>query len=62
MKVGICGLGDCLSYVVKVMYELILNFNLVVFVDLEFVKVEYMEFYGILMWFYDDFVDMLVNE
>ena len=62
MKVGICGLGDRLSYVAKVMHELIPNFNLVAFADPESVKVEYMESHGISMRSYDDLADMLANE
>ncbi|RJF37507.1 Gfo/Idh/MocA family oxidoreductase [Pseudoalteromonas profundi] len=62
MKVGICGLGDRLSYVAKVMHELIPNFDLVAYADPESVKVEYMQSHGISMRAYDELADMLQNE
>lgn len=62
MKVGLCGLGDRLSYVAKVMSELIPNFELVCFADPSTVKNEYMLENGINMRQYDDLSEMLTAE
>ena len=62
MKVGLCGLGDRLSYVAKVMSEQIPNFELVCFADPSSIKNEYMLSQGINMKQYDELSDMLANE
>ncbi|RLV61097.1 gfo/Idh/MocA family oxidoreductase [Parashewanella curva] len=62
MKVGLCGLGDRLSYVAKVMQELIPNFELVAYADPSSVKLSYMEEHNIHMTGYDQLSDMLANE
>ncbi|MCP3674840.1 MAG: Gfo/Idh/MocA family oxidoreductase [Gammaproteobacteria bacterium] len=59
MKVGLCGLGDRLSYVAKVMNDLIPNFELVCFSDPSTVKYEYMQSHGISMKQYDELSEML---
>ncbi len=62
MKVGLCGLGDRLSYVAKVMSDLIPGFELVAYADPSSVKLEYMQSHGIEMKGYADLANMLRNE
>ncbi len=62
MNVGLCGLGDRLSYVAKIMSELIPGFELVAYADPSSVKLEYMQSHGIEMTGYADLADMLRNE
>lgn len=62
MKVGLCGLGDRLSYVAKVMSDLIPEFDVVAYADPASVKVEYMQSNGIEMKAYDDLTEMMENE
>lgn len=62
MKVGLCGLGDRLSYVAIVMRELIPDFELVAYADPSPVRLEYMQSHGINIKGYDDLSDMLNAE
>ncbi|MCP3675476.1 MAG: Gfo/Idh/MocA family oxidoreductase [Gammaproteobacteria bacterium] len=62
MKVGLCGLGDRLSYVAKVMSDLIHDFDVIAYADPASVKIEYMQSNGIKMNGYDDLTMMMKNE
>ena len=62
MNVGLCGLGDRLSYVAKVMRDLIPGFELAAYADPSSVKLEYMQSHGIELPGYADLASMLRNE
>lgn len=59
MKVGLCGLGDRLSYVAKVMSELIPNFQLVAYADPTPAKLDYMISHGFNLKGYAELSEML---
>lgn len=62
MKVGLCGLGDRLSYVAKVMCDLIPGFDIVAYADPSPVRLGYMHENGIEMRGYHDLDEMLARE
>ena len=61
MKVGLVGLGDRLSYVAKVMSDLIPDFNLIAYADPEPSKLSYMLENGLVLQGYAELSDMLAN-
>ena len=62
MKIGLCGLGDRLSYVAKVMRDLIPDFEPVAYTDPSPARLEYMESHDINMRGYADLNQMLHKE
>ena len=62
MKIGLCGLGDRLSYVAVVMHKLIPNFELVAYADPSSVRVDYLREHGISLSGYASLTDMLRHE
>ncbi|MGS2722656.1 Gfo/Idh/MocA family protein [Porticoccus sp. GXU_MW_L64] len=62
MKIGLCGLGDRLSYVAHVMSELIPEFDLVAYADPSPAKLDYMQEHGYNLNGYADLQTMLDKE
>ncbi len=59
MKVGLCGLGDRLSYIARTMHDLIPGFDLVAYADPTPASLDSMQQHGISMQGYSDLAEML---
>ena len=62
MNVGLCGLGDRLSYVAHIMSQLVPDFELVSYADPTPAKEDYMRKHGIELRGYTELDDMLDKE
>ena len=62
MNVGLCGLGDRLSYVAQTMSRLVPDFELVSYADPTPAKLDYMREHGIDLRGYTELDDMLNKE